>query len=121
MEIGFIDSYLLHKLGVTKDFKEEWGWERYQIDGKMFCAICYNNNEASLVTLKLSIEHGKEMRENYSDILPGYYMNKDHWNSIKVSGCIPKEVLIDLLDESYQLVFEKLSKRRQKEILEDIK
>lgn len=54
----------------------------------------------------------------YEDIIPGYYMNKIHWNSIKPDGAVPDELLKDLLDKSYQLVLSGFSKKKQKEILE---
>ena len=43
MNYNFIDEYQMSKSGVTKDFKEEWNWERYKIDDKMFVALCYNS------------------------------------------------------------------------------
>ena len=71
-----------------------------------------------LITLKLEPVEGAFLREQYSDIIPGYYMNKDHWNSIKADGNIPDDLLKELLDKSYWLVFEKLTKKKQKELLE---
>ncbi|MBU9905319.1 MmcQ/YjbR family DNA-binding protein, partial [Thomasclavelia ramosa] len=51
------------------------------------------------------------------DIIPGYYMNKKHWNSIKVNGSISDQLLKDMLDEAYELVLSSFSKKRQLEIL----
>ena len=48
---------------------------------------------------------------------PGYYMNKKHWNSIKVNGSISDQLLKDMLDEAYELVLSSFSKKRQLEIL----
>ena len=44
-------------------------------------------------------------------------MNKVHWNSIKPDGCVPNEVMKDLLDKSYNLILKSFSKKKQKEIL----
>ena len=47
-------------------------------------------------------------------------MNKEHWNSVRPDGNVPDELLKDLLDKSYGLVLGGLSKKKQKEILEDV-
>ena len=57
------------------------------------------------------------MKQQKEDIIPGYYMNKTHWNSIKPDGEVPDDLLRDLLDKSYQLVLGGFSKKKQREIL----
>lgn len=120
MRYEWIDEYLLSKNGVTKDFQEDWNWIRYQIGGKMFAAICMSseNNKPYYITLKLEPAEGDFLRSQYEDIIPGYYMNKLHWNSIKPDGEVPDDLLKDLLDKSYRLVLGGFSKKKQKEILE---
>lgn len=118
MKYRWLDSYLLKKKGVTKDFKEEWQWTRYLIGGKMFAAVCMDEQgRDSLITLKLKPEEGDFLRQQYADIIPGYYMNKLHWNSIKADGAVPDELLMDMLDKSYELVLNGFSKKRQRELL----
>lgn len=119
MKYVWIDEYLLSKKGVTKDLQKDWNWIRYQIGGKMFAAVCLDEkDEPYYITLKLEPSEGDFLRNQYEDILPGYYMNKVHWNSIKPDGEVPDELLKDLLDKSYQLVLGGFSKKKQKEILE---
>lgn len=119
MKYNWIDEYLLAKKAVTKDFKEEWNWIRYKIDGKLFAAICLNDEGiAKLITLKLEPAEGDLLRHQYEDIIPGYYMNKVHWNSVKADGAVPDELLKDMLEQSYMLIFRSLTKKRQKELLE---
>lgn len=118
MKYPWIDDFLLHKPGVTKDLQQDWNWIRYQIGGKMFAAVCLGaDNEPYYITLKLEPSEGDFLRSQYADIVPGYYMNKVHWNSIKPDGEVPDELLKDLLDKSYQLVLNGLSRKKQKEIL----
>lgn len=120
MRYEWIDEYLLTKKGVTKDFKPEWNWIRYHIGDKMFTAICLDNdNKPHYITLKSDPIESDFLRKEYEDIIPGYYMNKTHWNSINPDGSVPDELLKDLLDKSYQLVLNSLSKKKQKEIAED--
>ena len=120
MKYEWIDEYLLGKKGVTKDLQEEWNWIRYHIGGKMFAAICRDDDDNPYyITLKLDPLEGDYLRKTYEDIIPGYYMNKTHWNSVKADGEVPDDVLKDMLDKAYQIVFESLTKKKQKEILGD--
>lgn len=121
MKYDWIDAFLLSKNGVEKDFKAEWNWIRYQIGGKMFAAVCLDgNNEPKYITLKLDPAEGEFLREQYEDIIPGYYMNKMHWNSVKAEGAVADELLKDMLDKSYRLVLSGFSKKKQNEILSHI-
>lgn len=118
MKYDWLDEYLLSKKGVAKDFKIEWNWIRYQIGGKLFVAVCLDNqNKPHYITLKLKPEEGEFLRQQYAYIIPGYYMNKIHWNSVNADGEVPDDLLKDLLDKSYKLVLSSLSKKRQNEII----
>lgn len=118
MRYTWIDEYLLAKHGVTKDLQADWNWVRYQIGGKMFAAVCLNEkNDPYYITLKLEPAEGDFLRTQYKDIIPGYYMNKTHWNSIMPDGEVPDGLLKEMLDKSYQLVLKSFSKKRQAEIL----
>lgn len=118
MKYSWIDEFLLTKAGVTKDLQAEWNWIRYKIDDKMFAAVCLDdNNKPHYITLKLEPSEGDFLRQQYEDIIPGYYMNKTHWNSIKADGDISDDLLKDMLDKSYKLVLSGFSKKKQKEIL----
>lgn len=119
MRYDWLNDYLLKKKSVTKDFKEEWQWTRYLIGDKMFVAVCKDDEGIDrLITLKLEPSEGDFLRQQYDDINPGYYMNKIHWNSINADGSVPDELLMDLLDKSYDLVLKGFSKKRQKELLD---
>ena len=118
MKYPWIDEYLLGKKAVYRDFKEEWGWYRYQIGEKMFAAVCLDDSgKPYYITLKLAPVNGDFYRQQYPDVLPGYYMNKVHWNSIRADGAVPDALLRELLDQSYRLVLGGFSQKRQREIL----
>lgn len=120
MKYDWIDEYLLRKQGVAKDLQHEWNWIRYKIDEKMFAAICLDDNDKPYyITLKLEPLEGEFWRQQYEDIIPGYYMNKVHWNSVKADGKVPDDLLRELLDKSYGLILGSFSKKRQKEILDN--
>ena len=120
MKYEWIDEYLLKKPGVTRDLQPEWNWIRYHIGGKMFAAVCLDDEDRPYyITLKLDPLEGELWRKQYEDIIPGYYMNKMHWNSVKADGDVPDQILMDLLEKAYRIVFESLSKKKQKEILKE--
>ena len=117
MKYEWIDEYLLNKPGVTKDLQKDWNWIRYQIGGKMFAAICLDDDDKPYyITLKLEPVEGVFWRQKYEDIIPGYYMNKTHWNSVKADGNVPDDVLKDLLDKAYSIVLGSLTKKLQREL-----
>ena len=118
MKYTWLDEYLLEKKGVTKDLQADWNWIRYQIGGKMFAALCLDDGGRPVyITLKLKPEEGEFWRGQYGDVIPGYYMNKTHWNSINPDGQVPDDILRDMLDRSYALVLAGLSRKTQREIL----
>jgi predicted DNA-binding protein (MmcQ/YjbR family) len=118
MRYHWIDEYLKSMDGVSCDFKEEWNWTRYLLGDKMFAAVCKDDQGRDfLITCKLEPVEGQFLRQQYEDIIPGYYMNKVHWNSIKADGNVPDDLLKDLLEKSYRLVLAGLPKKKQKELL----
>ena len=120
MKYDWIDRELLAKPAVTKDLQTEWNWIRYKIRDKMFAAICLDDatGKAVYITLKLAPDEGEFLRQQYEDIISGYYMNKVHWNSIRADGSVPDDLLREMLEKSYRLVLGSFSKKKQKELLE---
>lgn len=114
----WIEDYCLAKRGANKEFKEEWQAIRYMVGNKMFALQGCDNKGNAILTLKLLPAEGAYLRSQYKDILPGYYMNKEHWNSIYLDGAVPKDVIQTLLDQSYSILFSSLTKKAQKEILQ---
>ena len=115
----WLDEYLLSKKEAHKDFKVEWQWHRYLIKDKMFGAMCTDKEGRPIVTIKCEPTVGNLLRSQYNDIVPGYYMNKEHWNSVYLEGNVPDEVLKNMIDMSYRLVLNSFSKKVQSEILGD--
>lgn len=120
----WLDEYLLSKPGCIKDYKAEWEWFRYLVGGKMFAATCQPGPQykaydcRELLQLKCEPLLAEALRNEYTDIIPGFYMDKQNWNSIYLDGEVPDDVLRDLCDRSYELVFSKLTKKVRGEILE---
>lgn len=119
----WLDEYLQAKAGATKDYKVEWEWWRYQVGGKMFAATMCPGAQygeyagRNLVSLKCDPVWSEQLRAAHPDILPGFYADKRHWISIDLDGAVPEDLLRELCDHSYNLVFNKLTKKLQREIL----
>ena len=118
MKYTWLNEYLLAKRGVTRDLQEDWNWIRYQIGGKMFAAVLLDGQDMPYyINLKLDPLEGELMRKQYPDVIPGYYSNKQHWNSVKADGEIPDDLLKTWLDRSYHLVLKGFSRQKQREII----
>ena len=117
MKYDFIQEYCLSKKGAEEDYKQEWDAIRYSVRSKMFALVGANGEGRPVISVKHTQEHGEELREKYEDIIPGYYLNKTLWSSVLLNGQVPENVLKQMLDESYELIFNSLPKKIQKEIL----
>lgn len=115
MRYLWLDEYLMHKRGVTRDFQPVWKWTRYHIGGKMFAAVCLDIAETPYyINLKLEPEESDFFRRQYEDILPGYYSDKRCWVSVRPDGAVPDELLRGMLDRSYGLVLAGMSKKARR-------
>jgi predicted DNA-binding protein (MmcQ/YjbR family) len=119
MKYAWLDEYCLSKKGVVKDYKLEWNATRYMIKDKMFVLQGGDKEGIPIITVKLEPAFGEFLRQQYTDIIPGYHMNKIHWNSLYTNGDVPDDVVRDMLDQSYNIVLASLSSKLQKEILEN--
>ncbi len=117
MEKEIIHAYCLQLQGTTYDYQEEWQADRYHIGGKMYAMLGGNATGKPVLTLKCEPSRAEELREAYDSIIPGYYMNKTHWNSIYMDADdVPMDLVENLIQHSYELVFNKLTKKAQQEI-----
>jgi len=113
MAYEWLDEYLLSKKAAEKDYKVEWEAVRYMLYGKMFCMMGGDKNGRAVITLKCEPVFGEALRQQYPDIIPGYYMNKLHWNSVYRDGHVPDDVLRQMADMSYDLIKRSLPKKTQ--------
>ncbi len=86
----------------------------FSVKGKMFCATDIADFE--FINLKCDPEQAIILREKYSEVTPGYHMNKKLWNSVNTQGKIPDSLLIEWIINSYNLVIAGLPKNTQKEL-----
>ncbi|MCC8122516.1 MAG: MmcQ/YjbR family DNA-binding protein [Oscillospiraceae bacterium] len=123
---NWLDEYLVEKPGVTRDYKLEWEWLRYHVGGKMFAAVMHPSEQydaayadKDIINLKCDPMFAELLRKEHTEIMPAFYMDKRTWISADLGGGLSDELLKKLCDDSYRLVFEKLTKKLQKEITEE--
>jgi len=114
MNIEEVRDYCLLKKGVMEDFPFGESTSVMRIGGKIFALM--NLDGPPSINLKCNPVRAVELREEYPSIRPGYHMNKNHWNTLILDGSLPKDLIISLLDHSYELVFNSLSEKLKKEI-----
>lgn len=114
MDIEEIREYCLVKKGVTEGFPFGDQALVFKVGGKMFLLISMDSHPATFSS-KANPEWSEELREEFLQISGAYHMNKTHWNSVVCDG-LKRELILKLLDHSYDLVFSSLTKKMRDEI-----
>ncbi len=111
MHFKELDTYLLSKKSATFDYPFDEEVRVYRIANKMFALMVDEENLS--INLKCDPIYAFELRSLYQSIKAGYHMNKKHWNTVSIGGDVDDELLKELIDHSYDLVYGKLSKREK--------
>jgi Uncharacterized protein conserved in bacteria len=102
MNIEIIREYCLSKKEVTESLPFGDDTLVFKRSGKIFLLA---NLEGDLsVNLKCDPALAIELREKYSSVIPGYHMNKKHWNTVMLDGSIPDSEVFKWIDHSYDIV-----------------
>ncbi|MFD1314685.1 MmcQ/YjbR family DNA-binding protein [Namhaeicola litoreus] len=110
MNIENFRAYCLQKNHVTESFPFDDVTLVFKVCNKIF-AITGLDEQDFRVNLKCNPDWAIELRESYPAVIPGYHMNKQHWNTVIIDGSIPKDLLIQLIDHSYDLILQSLTKK----------
>ena len=116
MNIEELRTYCLAKAGVTEELP--FGPETlvFKVMDKVFLLTGLTFTPFR-VNLKMDPELVPEYRDKYVDVIPGYHMNKKHWNSVYMdNGTIPRKELLFMIDHSYEQVVKGLSKKMKEEL-----
>ncbi|MBK7884505.1 MAG: MmcQ/YjbR family DNA-binding protein [Chitinophagaceae bacterium] len=104
MNIEELREYVLQKPLVTEGFPFGDNVIVFKVNNKIFLLIPLDIAGLQF-NVKCNPEKAIELREEYpGTILPGYHMNKKHWNTIMADGILSKKQLLGMVDDSYQLV-----------------
>lgn len=109
MNIEEYRNYCLSFKGTDESFPFDDRTLVFKVAGKMFSATDVEDFE--MINVKCDPVKALELREEYDAVIPAYYMNKKHWNSIRTDGNIPDNLIRQWIRDSYDLVVAKLPKK----------
>jgi predicted DNA-binding protein (MmcQ/YjbR family) len=81
----------------------------FKVTGKMF-ALSQLGADSLRVSLKCEPALAEALRETYAAVIPGYHLNKRHWNTVILDGSLPDETIREMIEDSYDLVVSKLAR-----------
>ncbi len=104
MDIEQIQSYCLSKADTEESLPFGPDTIVFKVMGKIFLLAGLDSHPLQF-NVKCDPDKAIELREQYPEhILPGYHMNKKHWNTVIVDGGLSKQLILQCIDDSYQLV-----------------
>ncbi|MBC5840856.1 MmcQ/YjbR family DNA-binding protein [Flavobacterium sp. F-380] len=111
-------EYCLSKKGVTEHFPFDNDALVFKVGGKIFALTSLEKWELGSpgINLKCDPDRALELRAEYESINSGFHMNKKHWNTVLVNLEVSDALVSELIDHSYALVYNSLTKKIQEEI-----
>ena len=120
MNIEALYEFCASLKGTTEEFPFDQETLAFKVGGKIFCLTGLDRWESGnpAINLKCNPEKAVALRQEYEAVAPGYHMSKVHWNTIAFNQDASDKLILEWLQESYNLVFASLPKKIQKEIEE---
>jgi len=115
MNIEELREYCISKPHVEETFPFDEETLVFKVGGKMFLLVGINESPVQF-NVKCDPEKAIELREQYNFVLPGYHMNKKHWNTITCEKGASKKLLKEFIDDSYKLVIDSLPKKERERL-----
>ena len=110
MNIEEYRNYCISKKAVTESFPFDHKTLVFKVAGKMFALA--DVDLFTSINLKCDPERAVALREQYDgSIIPGYHMNKQHWNTVLMDGSVGDRLILELIDHSYNLIVASLPQR----------
>lgn len=115
MNVEELREYCLSKKGTSESLPFDDTTLVFKVMGKMYALLSLSGNLS--INLKCEPEQAVALREKFSFVLPGYHMNKKHWNTIRVDFTVSDLFLKEWIDHSYVLIVNSLTKKLQNELI----
>jgi predicted DNA-binding protein (MmcQ/YjbR family) len=106
-------AYCLSFTGAEETFPFGPETSVFKVSGKMF-ALSQLGAESLRVSLKCEPELAEALRGAHAAVIPGYHLNKRHWNTVIINGSLPDDTVRDMIEDSYDLVVSKLPRARRR-------
>ena len=112
MNFATLRSYLLSKPAAVEEFPFDDETLVFKVGDKMF-ALLGINADPLRINLKCDPDKAQILRDIYPAMLPGYHMNKRHWNTLVLDGSIAVTDIFSMIDDSYALVVQGLPRAKR--------
>jgi predicted DNA-binding protein (MmcQ/YjbR family) len=96
-------GWCLARPGVTEEMPFGPATTVFKVEGKLF-ALSALDREPLQISMKCEPELAEVLRRDHAAVKPGYHLNKRHWNTVICDGSLPDEAILDMLEDSYDLV-----------------
>ena len=106
-------EYLLSFRGSEETFPFGPETSVFKVAAKVF-ALSQLESESLRVSLKCDPELAVALRDAYPAVIPGYHLNKQHWNTVLLDGSLPDQLIKDMIEDSYDLVVDQLPASRRR-------
>ncbi len=109
-------AYLLSKPESIEDFPFGPDVAVMKVCNKMFATYASQEDGTVHMNLKCDPDEALALRDVFEDVIPGYHMNKKHWNTVIINGSIPDSEVERMIDRSYGLVVKGLKKPEKRSL-----
>ena len=108
-------AYIESKPGCTKDMPFDFDTLVFRVGRKIFVLMSWQDDPLT-INLKCDPEKALKWRSFFPAVTPGYHMNHKHWNTVVCDGSVPDSALMEMISDSYQLVYAGLSKAEKQKL-----
>jgi predicted DNA-binding protein (MmcQ/YjbR family) len=109
MDAAELRTWCLHHPGAVEDFPFGPETSVFKVAGKIF-AISRMDQKPLRISLKCEPALAEGLRAAHPEIIPGYHLNKRHWNTVPLDGSVPADALDEWIRDSYDLVVASLTR-----------
>lgn len=111
-------EYCNSKPGAMEDFPFDDVTLVIKVRGKIFALMAIDQEaDTPRINLKCEPALAEMLRDTYPTVVPGYHMNKRHWNTVTVDGSIPESEILEMIDHSFEQVVKSLPKKMREELI----
>lgn len=114
MHIESLREYCLQQPGAEETMPFGDDTLVFKVGGKMFLLVSLK--EANRFNVKCDPDLAIQLRERYPEVQPGYHMSKANWNTVYFDGSLTEKQLLEMIDNSYDLIVKSLPKKVQQDL-----
>jgi predicted DNA-binding protein (MmcQ/YjbR family) len=101
--------------GAVETFPFSPGTSVFKVGGKIF-ALSALREKPLRISLKCEPEIAERLRGAHAAIIPGYHLNKRHWNTVHLDGSLPDAMVLDMIEDSYDLIVAALPSKTREQL-----